>query len=77
MMTAAETWVTISRRRFGKRSTSTPAGNPRIRVGPNWKTPIRPSAAGESVNVSTSQLCASVCIQVPVREKSCVMKKMR
>ena len=50
---------------------------PRMSVGPNWQTPISPSAAGESVRVRTNQLWARFCTQVPVSEKSGLNQKAR
>ena len=44
----------------------TPANGVRIRNGRNWSPVVMPSELPEWVSCSTSQSCATRCIQVPV-----------
>ena len=60
-------WVTCSSRRLGKRSAMTPAYGESRRIGRNWSPVVMPSSVPLLPGRwSTSQSCATRCIQVPV-----------
>ncbi len=62
------TWVAISVLRLGRASAISPPNRPRIRTGRNWTAATTPSRNGSLDSWSTSQACATDCIQVPTRE---------
>jgi MFS family permease len=57
--------VTAMTLRLGNRSPTTPAYGENSRMGRNCSPVVMPNAAGLSVSTSTSQSCATRCIQVP------------
>lgn len=61
-------WVTVSTRRFGKRSAIRPAYGESSSAGRNCRPVTMPSAVPEWVSSRTSQSWATRCIQVPVFE---------
>ncbi len=64
--TAVDTlWVAISSERLGKRSAATPPMSENASTGKVPAAPTAPSQNGWLVNSSTSQPCATACIQVP------------
>ena len=63
-------WVTIRRRRLGMRSASSPPQAPNSSIGRNCSAVVKPTATPLSVRVRTTQIAATVCIQVPEREIS-------
>ena len=68
--TSAEVWVTRIRRRLSTRSATTPAHSENTRTGRNWRNARRPSMNADDVRRCISQPCATLCIQVPIRETS-------
>ena len=60
--------VASSSRRLLPRSASMPPHRPSTSDGPNCSAVTMPSAVPELVSSSTSQSCATRCIQVPVSE---------
>jgi hypothetical protein len=65
---AMRTAVTISSRRFGKRSASRPPHAPSRRMGRNCRAAVRPTAKPECVSCTMSHISATVCIQLPEME---------
>ncbi len=65
---AAADCVAMSRRRLSTRSASAPAQAPRTSTGPNCRPTVMPRATPLPVSCSTSQFCATACIQVPLIE---------
>jgi hypothetical protein len=75
--TAAAVCVAMSRRRLSTLSASAPAQAPRTSTGPNCRPTVMPRAMPLPVSCSTSQLCATDCIQVPLIETTWEMKNRR
>ena len=71
---AISAWVTISRRRFGKRSARRPPQAPKRRIGRNCRAVVIPTARPLPVSERTSQISATICIQLPERETTCPAK---
>ncbi len=70
-------WVPIRVLRLGKASAISPPNRPRNITGRNWAAATTPSMNGSPVSSSTSQLWATVCIQVPTNEVSWPAKNSR
>src|SRR5258705_12147019 len=70
-------WVTSNSRRLGTRSATAPDTIEKRRIGPNWSVPMRPRSSGDEVSWSTSQDCATVCIQEPTWATNCAEKNRR
>jgi hypothetical protein len=62
--------VTISSRRFGTRSAIRPPKAPSSSIGTNWSAVTKPTATPEPVSVSTTQISATICIQLPDSDAS-------
>ena len=71
---AISVWVAISSRRFGTRSASRPPQAPIRSIGRNCSAVVRPTARPLPVRLRTSQIAATVCIQVPESEISWPLK---
>ena len=65
---AMSAWVTMSTRRFGRRSASRPPHAPKSRMGTNCSPAVRPTAAPLPVSCTISHISATVCIQLPETE---------
>ena len=61
-------WVARMSRRFGVRSTTTPATAEKRSTGANWSALTSPRRKGELVSSSTSQDRPTDCIQLPTEE---------
>ena len=62
------TWVVSSSRRDGTRSATSPPTGARRNTGIRLQNDISPSMVALPVSRYTSQLSATICIQVPIRE---------
>ena len=71
---AISAWVSISRRRFEKRSASRPPQAPKRRIGRNCSAVVIPTARPLPVSERTSQISATICIQLPDSETTCPAK---
>ena len=60
--------VTMSTRRFGRRSAISPPQAPKSRMGTNCSPAVRPTAAPLPVSWTMSHISATVCIQLPETE---------
>ena len=67
-------WVTISNRRLSKRSASSPPQAPKRRIGRNCSAVVMPTMTPLPVNERTSQISATICIQLPDSETICPPK---
>ena len=67
-------WVTIATRRLSSRSAPAPASSEKKSEGNVSIAVTTPSKNGEFVMRTTSQPTATICIQVPMREKICPEK---
>ena len=65
---AIAAWVSIRMRRLGKRSASRPPNAPSTRIGANWRQAVMPTARPLPVSLSTSQVSATICIQLPLSD---------
>ena len=65
---AMSAWVTMSTRRLGRRSASSPPQAPKSRIGTNCSPAVRPTAAPLPVSWTMSHISATVCIQLPETE---------
>ena len=68
LVSIANVCVTMSVRRFGRWSAMIPPKSPSTSTGRNWKAATTPRMNGSPVSSSTSQLCATDCIHVPISE---------
>jgi hypothetical protein len=65
---AMSAWVTMSTRRLGRRSASSPPQAPKSRIGTNCRPAVRPTAAPLPVSWTMSHISATFCIQLPETE---------
>ena len=73
----ATIWVVSSSRRDGTRSATSPPNGARMNTGIRLQKDISPSMAALPVSRYTSQLRATICIQVPIRETSWPLQNRR
>ena len=60
--------VTMSSRRFGKRSATTPPQAPRTSTGRNCSAAVTPTATPLPVSERINHISATICIQLPLSE---------
>ena len=73
--TAATDCVARSSLRLSTRSASAPDHAPSTRMGPNCRPTVMPRSTLLPLSCSTSQACATPCIQVPLMETTWLKKK--